>query len=143
MKAGQAAVVIMLVIGSPFLTGCASIVSKPDQNIAFNSNPEGAAVEIRDRNNRVIERNETPFTTTLAKSDGYFQGQTYTATFHKEGYSSKEVKITSAPSGWFLVGNLLFGGFIGWLIVDPLTGSMWVLSPESVDEALWPFQVDD
>lgn len=28
--------------------------------------------------------------------------------------------------GWYM-GNLLFGGFIGFLIVDPATGAMWKL----------------
>lgn len=32
-------------------------------------------------------------------------------------------------SYWFgIAGNFLFGGFIGWLIVDPATGGMWALS---------------
>jgi hypothetical protein len=34
--------------------------------------------------------------------------------------------------GWYLVGNFFFGGLIGWLIIDPLTGAMWTLSPEMI-----------
>ena len=32
----------------------------------------------------------------------------------------------STMDGWF-IGNLLFGGIIGVLIVDPITGAMWKL----------------
>jgi len=29
--------------------------------------------------------------------------------------------------GWYIAGNLLFGGLIGYFIVDPATGAMWTL----------------
>jgi len=34
---------------------------------------------------------------------------------------------------WYLAGNIVFGGIAGWLIVDPLTGAMWRLSPKEVN----------
>jgi hypothetical protein len=30
--------------------------------------------------------------------------------------------------GWYL-GNIVFGGLVGLLVVDPLTGAMWKLDP--------------
>ena len=39
--------------------------------------------------------------------------------------------MSSRINGWY-VGNIVFGGFIGWLIVDPLTGAMWTLDTEHV-----------
>ena len=32
----------------------------------------------------------------------------------------------------YLVGNFFIGGLIGWLVVDPLTGAMWTLSPDTI-----------
>ena len=32
--------------------------------------------------------------------------------------------------------NVIFGGVIGMLIVDPLTGAMYNLSPEKIDQSL-------
>jgi len=119
-----------------FVSGCATIVGDSDQRIPFNSSPDNATVEIRDRNDRVIERRETPFSVRLDKSNGYFRSQQYTATFKKDGYSSQEVGISASPNGWYLAGNLFFGGLIGWFIVDPATGSMWTLSPDSVNTVL-------
>ena len=30
----------------------------------------------------------------------------------------------------------MLGGFLGWLIIDPLTGAMWKLRPVNVQERL-------
>lgn len=38
-------------------------------------------------------------------------------------------------SGWYF-GNLVFGGLIGMLIVDPLTGAMYNLKPEKIEQPL-------
>ncbi len=35
-----------------------------------------------------------------------------------------------------LGGNILFGGLIGWLIVDPATGAMWTLVPKEINTEL-------
>lgn len=48
-----------------------------------------------------------------------------------DGGSSK-----SMEAGWYIAGNLLVGGILGWLIVDPLSGAMWTLSPAQVDARL-------
>ena len=41
-----------------------------------------------------------------------------------QAYTSK---IPYDVSGWYAGGNLFFGGLIGYLIVDPMTGAMWTL----------------
>jgi hypothetical protein len=44
------------------------------------------------------------------------------------GYPKKEVFLdTTLRWGWYLFGNVVFGGLIGILIVDPATGAMWAL----------------
>jgi len=76
----------------------------------------------------------TPHTATLERGAGYFKPTEYRVVVEKEGYDKKEVTIKGTVSGWYLAGNLLFGGVIGWLIVDPLTGAMYRLPKEvSVD----------
>ena len=52
----------------------------------------------------------------------------------KEGYANKELTIVGTMSGWY-IGNILFGGLIGMLAVDPVTGAMYVL-PETVNHSL-------
>ena len=68
----------------------------------------------------------TPSTVTLKSGKGYFTGQTYTLRFKKEGYPDKTIELDSSLSGWYW-GNILIGGLVGMLIVDPLTGAMYKL----------------
>ncbi len=50
----------------------------------------------------------------------------------KPGYGSVDQGIDSELSMWYLGGNFIFGGIVGWLGVDPLTGAMWKLDPDEV-----------
>jgi len=125
--------VFVLIIG---LSGCASIVSDTQENISINSSPDNAEVKIKDQSGRVVQSGNTPMTVNLDTSAGYFDGEEYTLVFDKEGYQSRTLDVSARPSGWYIGGNLLFGGLIGWLIVDPATGAMWTLSPEEVNANL-------
>ncbi|GGO80037.1 hypothetical protein GCM10011348_15830 [Marinobacterium nitratireducens] len=123
-------------------TGCASIVGEPTQMLSINSSPDGAKIAITDEKGISVFKGTTPTTVTLQKADGsYFGGKTYALTISKEGFESQVITIDSNPNGWFIGGNLLFGGLIGWLIVDPLTGSMYTLSPDVINGSLSPQQV--
>jgi hypothetical protein len=43
--------------------------------------------------------------------------------------------VGSKVEGWYW-GNILFGGLIGMIIVDPATGAMYKLDTEAVDVSL-------
>jgi len=118
-----------------FLTACASIVSDSEGVVTISSDPAAAQIAIADQGGVEIYRGTTPATITLDASAGYFDGQEYTITFSKDGYDPTTVKLDSRINGWY-VGNIVFGGFIGWLIVDPLTGAMWTLDSEHVNGTL-------
>ncbi len=117
------------------LAACASIVSDSEGVVTISSNPTAAQIAIADQSGIEVYRGTTPATITLDASAGYFDGQEYTITFSKEGYDPTTVKVDSRINGWY-VGNIVFGGFIGWLIVDPLTGAMWALDTERVNGTL-------
>ena len=51
------------------------------------------------------------------------------------GYETAEVALTPKMSGWYW-GNLLIGGLIGMLAVDPATGSMWNIAPDKIEQKL-------
>ena len=84
----------------------------------------------------IVYEGKTPTTVNLNKSDGYFDGMDYTAVFSKNGYRGKDVSINAGVNLWYILGNAVFGGLIGWLIVDPITGAMWNLSPENINTSL-------
>ena len=45
------------------------------------------------------------------------------------------MKLDSSLSGWYF-GNIIFGGLIGMLIVDPVTGAMYNLTPAKIEQPL-------
>jgi hypothetical protein len=117
------------------LAACASIVSDSKEVVTISSSPIAAQIAIADQSGVEVYRGTTPATVTLDASAGYFDGQEYTITFSKAGYDPTTVKVDSRINGWY-VGNIVFGGFIGWLVVDPLTGAMWALDAEQVSGTL-------
>ena len=118
------------------VSGCASIVGEKQQSVTVNSNPPRAKIMIVDEKGKELFAGETPTTVTLEKGCGYFCGHDYTVTFKKDGYKEQTATIKTRANGWYVAGNLVFGGLIGWLVVDPATGSMWTLSPEEVTPSL-------
>jgi hypothetical protein len=124
---------IALVVVGLLATGCASIIKGSDQKVSFKSEPSDAKVVITDvRQSKQIQVGSTPFTTTLKRGAGYFKKAKYNVTFEKAGYQTEAIVLEGTPGGWYMGGNLLFGGGMGWLIVDPATGAMWTLEPSDV-----------
>lgn len=128
MKAGMKAVALATSLA---LAGCASIVSKSEWPVTVQSNPSGARCVIAKENGVEIHRGETPLTTVLSAKGGYFSSQDYTITCEKEGHQTTQALMPSSLNGWYW-GNIVFGGLIGILIVDPATGAMWKLDETKV-----------
>ncbi len=100
--------------------------------------PDGAECEITDvAAGKSIVKTKTPHTAALERGDGYFQKKYYDITLSKEGYVTEKVSIAPELNPWY-IGNLFFGGILGMVIVDPLTGSMWTLYEKDVNVKLYP-----
>jgi hypothetical protein len=111
-------------------SSCASIISKSDYPVRLNSSPEGANVKVVDSSGQPVFTGVTPTTVNLTAKKGFFSGATYTVYFQKTGYGQTSAQIKTGIDGWYF-GNLLFGGIIGMLIVDPATGAMWTLDEQA------------
>lgn len=122
--------ILPLVSALFLLASCASIVSKSSYPVTVNSQPDQANISIVDETGKRIYTGTTPTTVTLDTKAGFFKGKDYTVIFSKEGYADYTAPIQRGVDGWYVAGNLLFGGLIGWLIVDPVTGAMWTLNKE-------------
>ncbi|MDB6123541.1 MAG: hypothetical protein JWQ71_2534 [Pedosphaera sp.] len=107
--------------------GCASIVDGGPKIIRVNSEPTGAKLSVFDRDDKPVCIQTTPASLTLKRSHGYFMGERYKLVFEAPGYYPSTTYVESGINGWYL-GNVLFGGAIGILIVDPATGAMFTLS---------------
>jgi hypothetical protein len=122
----KSATSLVLCAGIAMTTGCASIVSKSQYPVTINSNPSGATVTIKNKRGVDVQKATTPATVTLAASAGFFSPANYSFQFEKEGYFPASTSLSAGMDGWY-IGNILFGGLIGILIVDPATGAMWKL----------------
>lgn len=114
---------------------CASIVSKTSYPVTVDSEPRDADVTITDRRGREIFTGKTPALVTLKSGGGFFTAAIYDIKISKDGYTSKSVALRATLNGWYF-GNILFGGVIGLLIVDPATGAMYKLKQTAVIEKL-------
>ena len=124
---------ILYFVAIAFLSACASIVSKSEYPVSISSQPEVTDISITNRAGKNVFLGNTPTTITLTARAGYFKGENYAVTFKKEGYVAHTAQIERGVSGWYIGGNIIFGGLIGWLIVDPATGAMWTLKDLHVD----------
>ncbi len=125
----QALVLILL------LQGCASIFSTSSYPINIQSTPNKANITITDRNGVEVFLGQTPAIANLKSSQGFMKKAIYNIRISKKGYTTKTYSISSSLDGWYW-GNLLFGGLVGMLIVDPATGAMFRLKDNSVDSVL-------
>lgn len=128
-------VAVFFVLAATVFSGCASIVTSGPQVIPIKSSPSDANLRIEDLANGggVLYEGTTPYTATLDRGAGYFKAAHYRIVIEKDGYETRELDLKGTPSGWYIGGNIVFGGLIGWLIVDPATGSMWKLSPKEIN----------
>lgn len=106
------------------LSSCASIFTHSTYPVEFNSLPQGANVTVENRDGRTVYNGQTPATLWLQASAGYMRPEIYRVTYRQKGQEPVTTYIEAKIDGWYF-GNLLFGGFVGMLLVDPLTGAMW------------------
>ena len=125
----------MFLLFSFLCTNCATIVSRCRYPVNINSNPSGANITIVDKHGLQIYKGATPAVVTLKAGAGYFSKAEYQIQFSMAGYDPQTLPVTFHFNGWY-IGNIVFGGIIGWLIVDPLTGAMWKIDTNFINTTL-------
>jgi hypothetical protein len=130
----------LAILGLLSLCSCASIVDGGRRKVHIDSNPTGAQVTIYNRHGEKESVNTTPFLARLDRHSGYFRGEEYRLVFELAGYQNLEATVKSTLNPWY-IGNLVFGGLIGLVIVDPVTGAMWTLKPNKIVMDLEPVPV--
>lgn len=120
--------IVSLLLG----TGCASIVSQSKWSVYVDSEPPGAQVDISDREGKQVYQGTTPATVNLRSGAGFFTPQRYSLVFKREGYETNEAVLNCKVNPWYY-GNILIGGLVGMVIVDPLTGAMFKPETEQLN----------
>ena len=113
--------------------GCASIVSKSNWPFSVDTNPSGAKVSITNRKGKEVFKGRTPTAMRLKSGSGFFTKESYTVTLQMDGYETKKINVECKLNGWYF-GNILIGGLIGMLIIDPATGAMYKLQNDGIFE---------
>lgn len=112
------------------LSGCATIVGDPTQLVPISSTPSEASISVVDEAGTEVFAGKTPTTVMLHKSTGRYWGKkNYQVTITKPGFKSQVIPLTATANGWYMFGNLIFGGLIGYFVVDPFNGDMYTLAP--------------
>ena len=125
----------IIVLTMLILSGCATVMNEHQSEVYIKTAPNDAKFDVYNSEGRLVETAMSPKIVTLKTSTGsYFGGETYTLKFQKPGYEPVTRTLDSDVSLWYF-GNIIFGGFIGMLIIDPLTGAMWEL-PKHMDVQL-------
>jgi hypothetical protein len=108
------------------LPSCATILSDSDYPVTLATNPPGGTVTVTNEGGQQVFRGPTPTTIVFPASSGFFNGETYQVDGELAGHAPVSSIMDSSIDGWY-IGNLLFGGILGLLLIDPATGSMWML----------------
>ncbi|WP_158825438.1 PEGA domain-containing protein [Mucilaginibacter lacusdianchii] len=116
-------------------SSCATIFGRSNYSVAINSNPVGSSITITDKKGVTVYQGNTPATVKLKSSSGYFAKGQYQVKFHMNGYEDRVVTLNSKLNGWYF-GNILLGGLIGMLIIDPASGAMYKINDLAVNESL-------
>jgi hypothetical protein len=100
------------------LTSCATIISGTQEDVMFNSEPQGAMLDL---NGAAL--GTTPCTIKLKRN------QSHLVYLRKEGYHPYCFQIQKEFNPIFL-GNIILGGPVG-MLVDVCSGGVYKLSPTS------------
>ncbi|MGC4034872.1 MAG: hypothetical protein QM764_02850 [Chitinophagaceae bacterium] len=119
------------------LSGCATIISGTKYPLHIRTDPKDARISVTNRKGKTIFEGKSPAEIKVRSGAGYFVPAKYYVKLSSPGFSERTVEVDFKFNGWY-VGNLLIGGGIGMIIVDPLTGGMWKIKDPVVDEKLEP-----
>ncbi|MFT3904287.1 MAG: hypothetical protein QM727_14020 [Niabella sp.] len=117
-------------------SSCATVFSGSKQTFTIHSDPDSANVTIvNNLTGREVFSGKTPTEVKLRRSSGYFQPAEYIVNISSEGHETKSIPVKFNINGWYW-GNILIGGAIGMVGVDPGTGAMFHSKQEKINETL-------
>lgn len=108
-------------------SSCATIISGSSKMFGVDSNPQSAHVEITNRKGVVVFSGQTPVTTRLRTGAGFFTPASYSIKVTMDGYKTQIFAVQAHINGWYFA-NVVIGGALGMLIIDPATGAMYKFS---------------
>ena len=121
----QRTLVLIVVISTPFMTGCATVLKGTHQEIPVASEPSNASVLVDG-----VRQGNTPTKLNLARKGSYV------VSLVLADHETESITIKRSMGG-AVAGNIVAGGLIGWG-VDAGTGAQYNLDPDSINVRLHP-----
>ena len=109
------------------LNSCATIISGSSKTLKIDSTPSEAHISIFNQYGESVYEGTTTAKCLLKTGKGYFRNAKYTIKIEKEGYSPLVKEVSTKLNAWY-IGNVVFGGLIGLVAVDPVTGAMYTFN---------------
>src|SRR5688500_17656495 len=103
-----------LLLFAVLFSGCATLLGKTRYPVKINSVPKETIVTIYNRKGIEVFSDTTPCVAKLKSNAGYFRRAIYTVEFNRQGYV-RSTEVVRAKVNPFYFGNILFGGYIGFL----------------------------
>lgn len=116
-------------------SGCATIFGKSSYPFRVSTDPAGADVSITNKKGKEIFKGKSPATVTLKSGAGYFSRAEYQVKLSSPGFEEQVIPVNFKMNGWYF-GNILIGGVLGMLIIDPISGAMWKLETPDINTTL-------
>lgn len=124
--------IILFFVGFLF-SSCATIGGSGICQIAVSSVPDSVDIQVYDKQGQLICTTTTPDTLELRTSRAYFKRAEYSIQASKEGYQSKLQPLHFELNKIYISNAyLLFFMPVGFLLVDPISGAMWVPYEENI-----------
>ena len=130
----QAAVLALVAC---LFSSCATIFGKSSYPFTVTTNPAGADVTITNKKGKEIFKGKSPASVTLKSGAGYFSRAEYQVKLNSPGFQEQILPVNFKMNGWYF-GNLLIGGILGMLVIDPISGAMWKLETKEINTSLTP-----
>lgn len=131
-------IITLLIFGSLF-SGCATIRSKSVYYIPISTIPANANIKVIDKNDKEIIITQSPDTLVLKASSGYFKRAEYLVEVSNDGYETKIEMLYFVMDGKYIQ-NVFLSFFmpIGFLLIDPISGAMWMPEKQEIEFILNP-----
>ena len=133
MRKVNQAIFLLLLAG--LFSNCATLVGKTSYRVRINSVPTETIVTVYNRKGIEVFSDTTPCEVKLKSNAGYFRRAIYTVEFNRSGYS-RSTEVVRTKVNPFYYGNILFGGYIGFLLIDPITGAMYKIDTKEINQVL-------
>ena len=120
-------------------SGCATLRSKSVYNIPINTTPSNAIVNVFDKKGNEIIRTQSPDTLVLKASLSYFKRAEYVIMVSHNGFQTKKETLYFVMDGKY-IDNIYWLHFmpIGFLLIDPVSGAMWMPEKQELEVILNP-----